>query len=181
MVSPLLPPPPSVLETTVVEIERHVARSGWDRPPVLFALVETADLARREPALARSLGLIDEATTAGSLTPVEQDPLGDAPLDEALAGIAWPEEVLGCALAHEVLVLPPSADQDGPHGDAAAWAAAHPDRREVRMVVGVLRDGSRAGALRVRAAGADPTAIDDVLVGPDLAPHLADALLETLR
>lgn len=181
MVSSPRSSPPSVLQTAVFEIEQHVARAGWDRPPVLFALVATADLARREPALAHTLGLTDAASKAGSLTPVEQESLGNTPLDEALAGIAWPVDVLGCALAHEVLVLPPSAELAGPPEDAAGWAAAHPERREVRMVVGVLRDGSQASALRVRAAGADPTAIDDVLVGPDLAPNLAEALLETLR
>jgi hypothetical protein len=104
-------------------------------------------------------------------------------VDETLSGIAWPDEVLGCALVHEVLVLPPTAEQTTPadEADALTWAATHPDRRDVRMVVGVLRDGTRASALRVRADGADPAAVDDVLVAPDLAPNLADTLLETLR
>ncbi len=180
MVSPAASSPPTLLQTTVVEIEQHVARSGWDRPPTLFALVDTADLVRREPALARVLGLADPAGTP-SLTPIEQEPLGDGPLDESLAAIAWPNEVLGCALAHEVLVLPPSAEQGGgPLPRTADWAATHPDRREVRMVVGVLRDGERASALRVRSAGGDPTPVDDVLVGTDLTPNLAEALLATL-
>jgi len=173
--------PPSALETTIVEIERHVAQSGWDRPPVLFALVDTAELVSQEPALASTWGL-PEDTAPGSLTPIEQEPLDEGPLDEVLAGITWPAEVLGCAVVHEVLVLPPEAEAERPSDENATdWAAGHPDRREVRMAVAVLRDGSRASALRVRAAGADPTALDDVLVGPDLAPNLADALLDTLR
>jgi len=176
--------PPSVLEETIVEIELHAARAGWDRPPALFALVDTAELARREPTLARQLGLAGLAGTtieSGTLTPIEQEPLGTGPLDETLARIAWPPEVLGAALVHEVLIVPPSAEQARPpHADPVSWAAEHPERREIRLAVGVLRDGSRASALRVRAAQADPTAIDGVLVGPDLVPNLADALLETL-
>ena len=59
--------------------------------------------------------------------------------------------------------------------------AAHPHRREVRLAVGVLRDGSRMAALRLRADGETPAdgQADDVVVGPDLAPGLAEALLET--
>lgn len=173
--------PSSKLETTVVEIELHAARTGWDQPAKLFALVATAELARQEPAVAEQLGLAGETISPGSLTPIEQEPLGDGPLDEALAEIAWPPEVLGAALVHEVLILPPAAEASRPEdADPVSWAAEHPERREVRMAVGVLRDGSRASALRVRAPMADPTALDDVLVGPDLAPNLADALLETL-
>ncbi len=173
---------PSILETTVVEIELHAARAGWDRPPALFALVGTADLAQREPALAQQLGLTAESIAPGALTPIEQEALAEGPLDEALAQIAWPDEVLGAALVHEVLILPPSAEQVQPEtDDLLRWAGEHPERREVRLAVGVLRDGSRACALRVRAAQADPTALDDVLVGPDLVPNLAEALLETLR
>lgn len=160
----------------------HAARAGWDRPAALFALVDTAELARREPGLAQQLGLAAPTIQPGALTPIEQEPLGDAPLDDALAGIAWPPEVLGAALVHEVLILPPSAEAGRPpEADPVTWAGEHPDRREVRLAVGVLRDGSRASALRVRAPHADPTAIDDVLVGADLVPNLADALLETLR
>lgn len=174
--------PSSILETTVVEIELHAARTGWDQPAKLFALVDTGELAQQEPALAEQLGLAEAAITPGSLTPIEQEPLGDGPLDESLAQVAWPEEVLGAALVHEVLILPPSAEHGRPErADPVGWAGEHPERREVRLAVGVLRDGSRASALRVRAAQADPTALDDVLVGPDLAPNLADALLETLN
>jgi len=170
-----------MLETTVVDIELHAARAGWDQPAKLFALVDTAELAEQEPALAQRLGLASATIAPGSLTPIEQEALGDGSLDEILAQIAWPPEVLGAALVHEVLILPPSAEEARPeHADPLTWASEHAQRREVRLAVGVLRDGSRASALRVRAAQADPTALDDVLVGGDLAPNLADALLETL-
>lgn len=174
----------STLEHVVGEVERHVAEAGWDQPPLLFALVDTEELLRHEPQLAATLGLV--ATTPGGLTPVQQEPLGDAPLDDALAAIEWPDAVLGCALVHEVLVLPPGAEEEAPEGaDLVEWAASHDRRREVRMAVGVLRDGSRACVLRVRAdpwlgAGDAPSEADDVVSGPDLAPRLADALLATL-
>ncbi len=49
------------------------------------------------------------------------------------------------------------------------------------MVVGVVRDGSRAAVLRLRGAGeGEPGAGDERLTGPDLAPALAEALLGTL-
>ncbi|MDX6244974.1 MAG: hypothetical protein QOE76_2697 [Frankiales bacterium] len=176
------------LASVMAEIEQYVAAAGWDQKARLFALVDTADLVRREPAMAARLGLdgVDSSdAVAGSLTPVEQDGLEDQPLDELLAGIGWPPEVAGCVVVDEVLVLPPGAEAEAPEGiddaAAAAWVAEHPARREVRLAVGVLRDGSRMARLRLRADGetaADGYA-DDVVVGPDLAPALAEALLET--
>ena len=41
------------LVAALVELEHHVAASGWDAPPRLFALVETDALAAAEPDLAR--------------------------------------------------------------------------------------------------------------------------------
>jgi hypothetical protein len=88
--------------------------------------------------------------------------------------------VRGCALVHEVVVLPPGAEDDMPDGaDAVEWAAAHDGRREVRMTVAVLRGGARAGALRLRpeeGAGSGETAF-----GEDVAPNLSRALLSTLE
>ncbi|MFP5218252.1 MAG: PPA1309 family protein [Actinomycetes bacterium] len=164
------------LHLVVGEVEQHVAEAGWDQPPQLFALVETEALLRAEPQLAQTMGVV--ADRPGSLTPVQQEALADGPLDEVLARIEFGDEVLGVALAHEVLVLPPSAEaQLDPAADAARVAAEHPERREVRMVVGVLRDGSRAAVLRLRGIGDEP---DERVTGPDLAPGLAAALLETL-
>jgi hypothetical protein len=176
------------LTSVMTEIEQYVATAGWDQKARLFALVDTHDLVRREPAMAARLGLdgleSDDAV-AGSLTPVEQDGLEDVPLDELLGQIGWPPEVVGCAVVDEVLVLPPGAEAEAPEDAddeaAAAWVAAHPARREVRLAVGVLRDGSRMATLRLRADGETPADgyADEVVVGPDLAPGLAEALLET--
>lgn len=163
------------LETAVLEVEDHVASAGWDAPPRLFALVPTAELLAAEPALAAQLGVAEVAEDA--LTPVEQENLPEAAsLDELLAGIAWPSGVLGAALVVERLVLPPTAEAGMPHDEQEAldWLGSHPEREEVRVAVGVTRDGLRACALRMRAHESE------VLRGPDLVPALAEALAATL-
>ncbi len=174
------PPAPAALKAVVAELELHADAGGWNRPPTLYALVDTAELVAAEPTLGAQLGLTPETITPGTLTPVEQESLGDRPLDEALARIAWPDAVLGCALVHEVLVLPPDAESDRPSdADPVAWAAGHADKREVRMTVAVLRDGARAAALRVRPENGDDNS--EAAFGEDLAPNLAEALLATLH
>lgn len=171
-----------MLETVLAEIEAHVHAAGWDRPPALFALVRAGRVVADDPATAAELGL--DGVPADVLTPVEQDELPDDPLDEVLAGIGWPESVDGCALSQEILVLPPSAQADLPaEADLPAQAdlarvSTHPERREARLVVAVLRDGTAATLLRLRAAEEGDT-LDDVLTGPDLAPNLAAALRAT--
>jgi hypothetical protein len=86
--------------------------------------------------------------------------------------------VLGVVLAHEVLVLPPSAEAALEASEnPAVVAASHDARREVRMCVGVVRDGTRACVLRLRGQDGAP---DERVGGADLAPALADALLATL-
>lgn len=170
---------PTPLQAALAEIERHVSESGWDRPPQLFALADTADLVRREPRFAELLGIGPGQPSTGDLTPVEQDPLPAGPLDEALATIGWPDHVRGCALVQEVLVLPPGAEEALPdRPDVSGWVAEHPERREARLAVAVLRDGTRASAIRMR--GTSPDERDDLLLGDDLAPNLADALRATL-
>jgi len=166
---------PAALFSVVGEVEEHVSEAGWDQPAQLFALVDTEELLRAEPQLARTMGLV--AALPGSLTPIAQEPLTEGPLDEALGGIVFGTEVLGVVLAHEVVVLPPGVEEELGE-QALEQAATHPARREVRMVVGVARDGSRECVLRLRGAGAEP---DERLSGPDLAPALADALLATLE
>jgi hypothetical protein len=161
--------PPTPIEATVAEIEGHEHGAGWDRRPTLFALVRAAQFARDEPETAAVLGV--DANAGDALTPIEQEALPEGDVDAALARIAWPAPVAGCALSQEILILPPSAETDVDDVDAAAQ---HPDRREARLVVGVLRDGSSAAVLRLRDAD------DDVLTGPDLAPNLVAALLATL-
>jgi hypothetical protein len=164
---------PVFLESVAAEIEAHVGASGWDQPPMLYALVRAGQFAADEPETAARLGLDEGADDA--LTPIEQEGLPEGPLDETLAHIAWPESVVGCALSQEIVLLPPDAEA-GIGADPAA-AASHPDRREARLVVAVLRDNTSAAVLRLRAT--DPGS-DDLLTGPDLAPNLVRALLATL-
>lgn len=169
---------PTPLETTLADVERHADAAGWDRPPQLFALVETAELLARDPVLAERVGLTAEDVPPGLYTPVEQEALPEGPLDETLAQIMWPDGVVGCALVHEVLVLPPQAEADRPElADPEEYARTHPDRREVRLAVAVLADGASASAVRLRS---DSGAADELLFGTDLAPNLTEALLATL-
>ena len=164
--------PPTALELTLVEIERYADGIGWDRPPRLFALVDTQELLAREPALAAQ-----DDPPSGPYTPVEQDDLPEGPLDEALASVMWPDGVSGCALVHEVLVLPPDVEAARPDTeDEQQYALAHPGRREVRLAVAVLADGTSASAVRLRSPGDAP---DELLFGADLAPNLTAALLAT--
>ncbi|HMG28561.1 MAG TPA: PPA1309 family protein [Jiangellaceae bacterium] len=167
-------PPP--LARALTEIERHVADSGWDQPARLYALAPTDELVTLEPALADQLGIDADAPPADGLTPVEQE-LPEESLEEVLATIAWPDTVVGCALALERIVLPPGAEGGMPDDAVAAaqWAASHPDRSEVRIVVGVMRDGARSSVLRVRGHDEDADLVRD----PELAPELAEALAST--
>jgi hypothetical protein len=164
------------LAAAVLELEAHASEQGWDRPATLFALVDTAALAAREPELAALMGL-DDASAAGSMTPVEQEQL-TRPLEEVLPEIAWPADVVGCAAVVERLVLPPDADDAIPEDPRAAeeYARRHPGRQEVRMVVGVTRAGASYCALRLRAHD-EPTS---VVAGDDLVPQLVELLRTTL-
>ena len=164
------------LASAVLEIEQHIATGGWDQPARLYALVPTAELVDKEPVLAHAMGL-DEAAAAGSLTPVEQEPL-DADLERSLEYITWPSGVAGCAAVVERLVLPPDAEAsvlEDPDG-ATAYAREHPDRQDVRIVAGATRAGATYCALRLRAADDDQS----VLTGAELVPGLLALLRETL-
>jgi hypothetical protein len=161
------------LGQAVVEIERHLSESGWDQPAQLFALVRTTELLQAEPRLAAEL---DADAARQELTPVAQEALPPVADTEGLAGalatIEWPEAVTGCAIAVERVVLPSEAGTDA---EAIAAAAQDPRRHEVRMVAGVLRDGDRFGAVRLRTHDED----DAVLTGTDLVPTLCEVLALT--
>jgi hypothetical protein len=173
------------LTQALIELEQHVARDGWDQATRLFALVDTAELIAAEPRLAAALApeTLELGGQIGPLrtyTSIEQEGVpADRPLDELLAGIAWPKTVDGAALVIERLMLPPTVREKIPEGeaDADAWVAAHPERQEVRIAVGFLRDGSHDCALRLRVKDAD----DEVLSGADLVPNLVRALADTLK
>ncbi|HSX66068.1 PPA1309 family protein [Nocardioides sp.] len=164
------------LAEAVVEIEDHAAEAGWDGQARLFALVDTQALAAAEPALAEALGL--DAAAEG-LTPVEQDLEPGQQLEQVLEQIGWPEEVAGCAVVVERLVLPPAVEGEVPEGleEARAFAADHPDRQEVRIVAGVNRAGASWCTLRLR----EHDRTEDVIGGVDLVPALLALLHGTLE
>jgi hypothetical protein len=166
------------LRVAVVEVERHAGGSGWDQPAQLYALVGTAELATAEPELAAELGISDG--TADRFTPVEQE-LEDhtGSLEQLLGSITWPETVAGALAVVERVVLPPEAEAGVPDdaGEAATYAAEHPDREEVRIAVGVLRSGQAHCVLRMRSHDDDQA----VIHGSDVVPGLVQALRETLE
>lgn len=164
------------LSIAALDTERHVAASGWDQAPRLFALVRTADLLEREPQLRAGMSGSDLAP--GALTAIEQEGLHQSTsLESVLGRVAWPDDVDGCAFAVERMVVPPEAERDLPGDPDAAITAltAHPDRRDVRLLVAVLRDATSVCLLRQRAHDSD----DAVATGPDLAPGLVAALRAT--
>ena len=169
--------PGTSLRSAVTEVEAHVGRAGWEQPTRLFALVASDRIIRDEPDLAAELAL-----APGTLTSVEQEGFdAAAPLDELLAGIAWPDNVDGVAIALERIVLPPQAEAEIAELDEARLAAAaatHPARVDVRMVVGVMRDGAHDTVLRLRSA---PEELIRGRSDEQLVPQLVDALRATLE
>ena len=164
------------LDLVALDIERHVAGGGWDQAVRLFALVPTTVLTRDAPELVGTARPQDAAP--GALSAVEQEDFRvPADLESALAALAWPEVVTGAAIAVERIVVPPAAEQDLPSDTEAALSAlaAHPDRRDVRLVVAVTRDGRSSCLLRQRDHDRD----DRVAKGRDIAPGLVAGLLAT--
>lgn len=177
-------PPPAAAEepaavallACLVELERHIGQLGFDAPPRLFALVPTAALVAAEPALADQLAGAGEDPDA--LTAVEQDTFDPGEdLVAALSGIEWPDAVAGCAVSCERSFLPAGAEADLPEDPAAAAeaVAAHPARQDVRVLVGVLRDGTQHGVARLVQHP------EELLAGADLVPGLAAVLAYTLH
>lgn len=156
------------LEEAVKSIEHQ---TGWDSAPRLYALVETAELLRVQPELADELGL----DVKDEFTAVDQDELPEGDIAGVLHGIVWPESVSGCAIAMVRVTLPPEVEDQIPSdGDAIAWAIAHPLHEELKIVVGVLRDGTRHAVLRIRRHE------DELLSASDLVPDLTELLAQTL-
>ena len=183
MNSPTAPTPSATgsraLVEVVLELEQYAADQGWDQAPRLFALVRTAELLDREPQLAALLGL-EAPATSPEFTSLEQTDLPPyETLEGLLSGITLGEGVAGAALVLERVMLPPGADDDLPddENEALALLSTHPGREEMRLVVGVLRDGTRHCALRLRSKDT----ATEVLTGPDLNPNLPNQLLALLE
>ncbi len=176
----MTPDQSDALVAVLMEIERHVGSAGWDQPARLFALVSTSRLIAAEPALADRLSR--PAVAIGpdhddDLTAVEQEhfePTAD--LVDDLVRLSWPDGVDGCAVAVERTFLPAGVEVDLPDDPVAAAeaVAAHPDRHDVRVVVGVDRGRRQHGVARLRAHP------EELLGGTDLVPGLAEVLAHTL-
>jgi hypothetical protein len=155
------------LRHAVTEVELFADDGGWDGPRQLVALVPTAELLAHEPGLVGQIGPDVQAEPAATApgdgmpayTPVEQGEIPGDSLADALAKIAWPDEIDGCVLVVEIMVR---------DGDQLA---------EGRLAVGVMR-GVTGGdcALRWRHAPDGP-----VTFSPDLAPDLVAALRATFE
>lgn len=158
-----------------LEVEAHVAESGWDQPVRLYALVPTTELIADEPELAARLGL-DPATAAGTFTPIEQELNPSESVERLLARIEWPPTVRGAAAVVERIVLPTAVEAALPAAGAAEGAADHPARQEVRMAAAVTRDGRAHCAIRLRSHDRS----DAVLDGGQLVPGLVGLLARTL-
>lgn len=162
------------LVSALVEIEHYVSNEGWDRPERLFALVPTAELIAAEPSLTEKLSL----STPDALSAIEQDDFFVvSDLGTALANLTWPQTVAGVALATERVFLPSDLEDSIPADPkkAATYVASHPQREEVRVVAGALRDGRQYSLVRV---GSQPS---DLLFGPDLVPGLSEALANMFK
>ncbi len=166
----------AALRRVVDELEVGSARVGWDRPPALYALVRTEHLLNTPglpPDVAESL----RAEWDGSpehLSAVAQETVPQDDLEELLPKIAWPETVAGAALTVERIILPDDADEDAPEDpdEAVHYAENHPARTDIRVVVGVNRDGDSWCEVRART-------FDDrkrVGQGPKLVPALVEGL-----
>lgn len=182
--APAVPGSPQqrALADAVREIEHHVATAGWDAPVRVFALVRTQAALAASPSLADQLSeqvLAAARAEAWHLTSVEQEGLPEADdLEHLLAALSWPQTVDGMAVTVERVVLPPHAEADMPDDPQAAltYLLEHPERTDVRIAVGVLRDGTSWCALRSRTHDSD----DEVGHGPDLVPGLVSAVRATL-
>lgn len=166
-------PDAAALAAALREIAEYIDEGGVDGPGILgsavvFALVETAALARAEP------GLADVLAEGGPLTPVQQHPddtdSGVADLERYLATTRWPASVAGSAIVQNILVVPPN-EAHSPAGSAAFEATVDHDRgRPAQLFVGVLRSGPTLAFLRVIGESELRTTED-----------LAGALIEAIR
>jgi hypothetical protein len=154
----------------MLEAESHVDGKGWGGPPQLYALTRRPATVTADHDLAAGTG----DARPDELVPADQQPLPDGDLIDALAGIHWPEDVVGCVLVAELTALTPRNEENTPFDPVAAdqWASTHPDGRRARLIIGVARTGEHECGLRVKGE-------DDIQVRTEMADDLVNALLST--
>jgi hypothetical protein len=143
----------------MLEAESYVDDQGWGGRPRLYALTEKV-----------STG----AAGGDELELVDQGPLPDGDLSEALAGVHWQSDVVGCVLVAELAALAPRGEAGAPLDPAAAgqWASSHPDGRAARLAIGFRRNGAHECGLRIKGE-------DELQIRADLAADLVAALART--
>lgn len=148
------------LGNALAQCAAYAADLPWGSHDLLFALVPTAELRLQAPDL---VGEGDDAP----LSPVLQE-VDDPSVDTAtlLAGIGWPDAVVGTALLTEITVVAPDGGDD--------------DGRRARLIGGALRTGARLALLDVQPDESDdPDSPNHLRTHPELAPELLDALAAT--
>jgi hypothetical protein len=161
--------PADPLALAALEAESSRARDGWGQPPQLYALAAKGEVAVGEPELDARI----RAAPEGSLIPIRQEPLPTGDPLEVLAGVHWPDGVIGCVLVTELIVLPEDENEAPPGPGAVEKSASdHPDGRSARLAVGVSREGRYTCVLRLHED-------DFVRIDPRLADDLVTALLGT--
>lgn len=173
----------AALRDAVTEIEKFVASDGWDAPIRVFAIIRAVPALEATPELAAELPAdvaVNAITDPHTLFSVEQEGLPQAnTLEELLAQLAWPDEVDGAAIVAERIIVPPSAEKDLPKDPQRALIALseHPEREDVRMAVGFMREGQSWCCVRTRSNDSD----DMVAGSPDAVPGLVAALRATFE
>lgn len=164
------------LRAVVTEIENGAARVGWDRPPSIYALVPTAQLMATPEVPADVLADLERAWdgTGSHLSAILQESVTGDELEELLPKLAWPGSVWGAALTVERVIVPPAVEEAAPEDpdEALAFISNHPLATDVRLTIGVTREGDSWCAIRTRA-------FDDagnVGTGETLVPSLVEAL-----
>lgn len=164
------------LRAVVSEIENGAARVGWDRPPSIYALVPTAQLMTTPEVPADVLADLETAWDGSDshLSAILQESVAGDELEELLPKLAWPDSVWGAALTVERVIVPPAVEEAAPEDpdEALAFISNHPLATDVRLTIGVTREGDSWCAIRTRA-------FDDagnVGTGETLVPSLVEAL-----
>lgn len=171
----------SAIEHAVREIDSYVARGGWDGPVRLFALINSSSALAANPELVDQLPAdVDLASAAqpDALFSVEQEELPPhESIEDLLAHIAWPEAVSGAAISLERITMPPEAEEEIPEDpiEAEKFVANDPRREDIRMVVGVMRNGDSWCTIRLRSHDTDA----DVVASADLIPEMIEAVRAT--
>ena len=128
-----------VLQDLLLSLEQQIDDFGWDQPPTLWEFLAADDIAEVHgdalpvdaDGVSPSFGLRRAQVITG------EDPY------EALVGSKADENALGAMLVCEAWAAPA--------GDRSGVAPTdHPDRREVRILDLVLRDGTALSVVRYR-------------------------------